>query len=875
MSLMYLTAGRGVRHWLALMLVLVTPVLGITVFARAQGTSGTLPDPISSRELSRYADRLDLSDEQRQAVQSIHNKYRADFARLRDGEIEEYLSTHGGAGNLRITFDRSEVEKDARDLQKLLGRIRSVDERFFDQLLALLTEQQQAMLPRIRQARERARYQSGMSLIGIIINPAARHDLSALMTELDLAPEPGSDLDLVLQQYETRLTASARDLHDVSVKKELLMFDRMAEQGYGADVLEDPSGAEGLIDVLFSAMNHVQDRMNDQAAEIADLNRRTLKELTALMPEDQARKLRGRFLQRAYHDPLVSGQRVSRRFSTALERDELTDQQRSQIEGMQLAYEQQRQQNVERLMDAHDESSRTGFLINPTEEQEALREKREKAVDDAQERCRSFDEQTMLALDAVLGEDLAQRVTRRIEQEDAESGEGQQEVRMMAVSVMSVGSGEGEAGISTFTSTFTPVDIDTGGAFTERAGIPGPLTVQDLGRHARRLEMTEDERAIASALHDDYRVQFDESTRERIEELRELEQRIGPGGGIHIREEDVEPELPTVGDVDRMYALRRELMRAVDETDSRLFDDLRAVITDDDRAQRVDRARMARRRDVYARAGDRGGGTGMFAFGGGLLTIGGSDSREESVDLTSMVEDLELPDETAARIDTILLDYEQQITDVFRTRYEASQRVDEDMQKRMVRATRQTARGREVEMSADAEGFEAIEAKREEARKAADRIVHLNRSALQQLTDTLDASTAQLLRRAYDRAAFPGVFRDPEALDGKLQAALALLDLTDGQRRDLQDLVASYTAEYEECCRRMVEFQREARVIGEDPGAGPPPIDIQDLQQRSRDLEKLKFERNELNGRTLTRLRTLLNEAQARSIGAADTGEDR
>ena len=36
--------------------------------APAQGTSGSLPDPISARELSRYADRLALSDQQRPTV---------------------------------------------------------------------------------------------------------------------------------------------------------------------------------------------------------------------------------------------------------------------------------------------------------------------------------------------------------------------------------------------------------------------------------------------------------------------------------------------------------------------------------------------------------------------------------------------------------------------------------------------------------------------------------------------------------------------------------------------------------------------------------------------------------------------------------------
>lgn len=867
-------AGPSVRNRLAaLLLLFVLPLLGIASSAKAQGTSGTLPDPISSSELSRYAEVLDLSQEQRQAIEGAHNKYRADFARLRDGEIEEYLKTHGGAGNISITFDRSKVEKDTRELQKLLGRVRSLDERFFDQLLALLTERQQTILPRIRQARERVRYQSGMSLIGIMVNPASHVDLSALMIQLDIAPAFGSDLDLALQQYESRLTAAARDLHDVSVNKELLMFDRMAEQGYGAEVLEDPSRAEGLIDALFAAMNHVQDEMNDQAAEIADLNRRTLKELELLMPADQARKLRTRFGQMAYHDPLVSGRQVSRRFEAALERKDLTDQQRAQVESMQVAYAQERRQHVDRLMDAHDENSRSGIMINPTEEQEALRQKREKAVEDEQERCRGFDERTMLALDAVLGEDIAQRIARRIEQEDAASGEDQVETRGVMISVMTVG-GEGtEAGISSFSTSFTADEINLGGPLAERGGVPGPLSQEDMARHARHLELTDDEQAIVSALHEDYCQQFDEATHDRLEELGELNGRIG-FGAFHIQEDDEEPEMPTVSDVDRMFGLKRSLMGSIDEMDNLFFEDVRMVINDDDRASRVDRARMARQRDVLVKAG--GGGGGLFSFGGGggggafvSLPGMGGEAQEESVDLTAVVDGLDLPHKVCAEIDPILIEYEQQVTDVFRTRYEASQRADEQMQKNSVRAMQMTEDGRRVEYSADAEGFELMEAKRQEANKAADRIVQLNRACLKRLLGSLDSSSAASLQSAYDRAAFPAVFRDSDSMDRQLQAAMSLPDLTPARRRDVQDLWTQYQVDYDACCQKLVEFHR-----GPDDGGESESLEghqaIQGLQQRMRELEKLKFERTELNGRTKTSLRALLTEEQAQRVGLTD-----
>src|SRR5688572_3305899 len=59
--------------------------------AAAQGTFGMLPDPIGTVELMKYADRLNLSAQQRSAFQSMHDQYKQEFRTLRDGEIADFL----------------------------------------------------------------------------------------------------------------------------------------------------------------------------------------------------------------------------------------------------------------------------------------------------------------------------------------------------------------------------------------------------------------------------------------------------------------------------------------------------------------------------------------------------------------------------------------------------------------------------------------------------------------------------------------------------------------------------------------------------------------------------------------------------------------
>src|SRR5436190_5358349 len=74
-----------------LVLGAIASILIFAGSARGQGTSGTLPDPISARELTRYEDRLQLSPQQRQAAETFHEQYKREFRALREGEIADFL----------------------------------------------------------------------------------------------------------------------------------------------------------------------------------------------------------------------------------------------------------------------------------------------------------------------------------------------------------------------------------------------------------------------------------------------------------------------------------------------------------------------------------------------------------------------------------------------------------------------------------------------------------------------------------------------------------------------------------------------------------------------------------------------------------------
>ena len=81
---------KALRSYVAA-LVMIVPLVAATTHSHAQGTSGMLPDPISSRDLEGYARRLQLDEFQRLAIDPLHEQYRAAFRQLREDDIAKLL----------------------------------------------------------------------------------------------------------------------------------------------------------------------------------------------------------------------------------------------------------------------------------------------------------------------------------------------------------------------------------------------------------------------------------------------------------------------------------------------------------------------------------------------------------------------------------------------------------------------------------------------------------------------------------------------------------------------------------------------------------------------------------------------------------------
>lgn len=120
-------------------------------------------------------------------------------------------------------------------------------------------------------------------------------------------------------------------------------------------------------------------------------------------------------------------------------------------------------------------------------------------------------------------------------------------------------------------------------------------------------------------------------------------------------------------------------------------------------------------------------------------------------------------------------------------------------------------------------------------------------------------------RSAWLRAAAPKVYADSRDAMTSLDAAFAMPGLSDTQRAQVNALRGEHAALHRDVCDRLAELSIAAtpatpRAVRPDGAAT--------LEERNRAIADGRFERTELNARSLRRLRSILTDDQARAIPA-------
>ena len=827
MSYIALIFRRAAMRSYVLALIVMVSLVTATSHLHAQGTSGMLPDPISSRDLEGYARRLQLDEFQRLAIDPLHEQYRTAFRQLREDDIAKLLKQTiemtGGGFNMP---QREKVERLLKDMKRTLNKIEQLDSRLFDQIDVVLTDTQRAALPRVRLARARQRYRNAAMGAGGFGSQAAGVDLSELYGRLELSDQELLDSDPLIASYERRLTPAVEKLYDATITMSMDMMDAFEAAGMTDLDMTDPESAQQMMETMQAIWQDIGDDMQKKSKAIADLNGRTLKSVRSRLSPKNARKLRYDYYSRAYPTAPKDPMSAQKRFESALRLKQLTEEQRLAVEDAARSHQVRHDRITDEMIKFLEERDEDRSILLPGVDEEAWQEYW-KELQSFSGKWTELNESAMESLNAQLGPELAAKIN------DPRAG------REMAVA-------EVEPGAEETTSQDQPNEQPTD-QFGRPVGPAVAISTYELERYVDKLNLTDEQRAVVQLLHEEYRSKYAEHAKQQAQKAQEEQRALfnATRGGQRA--------MASIDFQFWMQDAQDRTIKDLDVADEAFFSDLALMLGENAPTEQLDRLRLARQRRLFGQRPNQ------FAFG-----FPGTESNETSVDLSALVDDSELDAVKTDDIDALLRAYEKTITGAFRNRYEAglvAQRRRTEAMAEMMR--RQQEGDMEDAMAFGMEYQQMMQDIGKTVQESEEEITQLNRDTLQEITAALDERSARKFRAAYRRKAFPNIYNESNSGERHLEAASKLGKLTDDQRLAIELHRVEYQPVYEDLCNQMVEIlsQSTGRPNFTDPGQ------IKDYMQQQQKLEVIKFDRSELNAKARRRLRQILTPEQLMRIG--------
>ncbi len=837
-------------HVLPIAFLMLLLALLTTERAEAQGTFGALPDPISSQHLNGYADRLGMSDQQLLALGEPHARYLEQFRQLREGDIEKFFDHFREMRPGR--FDPSQFkqfETIVKDFTRLMNRIRTLDESFFNDMQGVLTDDQAEKLIRIRQSRERERLRTEASRVTDFVNPAVRVDLAEMLLELDLPPADLEAVDPLLASYEHQLTTYSRRVFDSGTKAILDGLKKLDKLGLDQEMMENPGRMMRFFGDFQLIWDEIKVDLLKSADQLAELNQRTFRQLATALPNESYRQLRAQYLGRAYREAAEVGRQAESLFRGALEMEELPSEMRESVAALAAAHLNSQDRLADQIMDLLNEHRRNLTLMQIARMgEDPVRAK----IDELQARAQAADESAIETLKAMLGPGLAEELSpappgvRRREDRIAvrtERGRGGVGARM----VVARGGGMHQGAIS-FLTGFTP---------------PDRISEQAVDQLAQRLALDEMQLALLHSLHDDYLDRFNSIRNEHAAPYARVVEQIR-------REEDRPSDPAELAELlDSGFQRLLSLLEAVRAADQRFFDDVQIALLDgsDEGQLSVLKAAVSSRDRIQYQVPEQAEPTGpAMAFIG--------SAGEARVDIAELVTSLNVERTLWSDIAPLIAAYEQDAADLFRQRFESE--VATHRQSLQFMMARRGDDDRERRGNRFREMGERMTQVREAARTVNNALAELNRKSLDVVLDRLPEHEGTRLEDAYYRKAFPAAFDDPASAEERIQSALTLRDLTEAQRSRLMEIAAEYRPVYRDITYAIVEHhmaladapvwrgpRRDRERGGERENA------MRERMERASSLEVLNFDRAELNERTMRELRAILRPDQVEQIAAA------
>jgi hypothetical protein len=780
--------------------------------------------------------------EQGVAIEGLHDGYRERFRLLRENEIEHFLTkTKAMQGGMP---KKEQIEEFTRSYERVNKQIAEVDDSFFDGVVTLMGEERRISVQRARDARSRTRSNGGM-LRGLMSQyPSV--DLSAIALEMGLTPEELATIDPMLAIYEQNLTASIKDLGVASTRMMRDMFDELEKAGFGEvsqeDMMKDPEKMKQMMETTQSAMAKAGERMKAKSRKLSEFNNKTCQALAGQLTGDSKRKLRALYLAKAYPELSSDPSGANVLFKRALRLKKLDDAAREQIRAAYLQWQAADDAFVEQSIKEIDESRAshkwmdfTGNGDNAKKMAERMKQRKEIAT------------KALKSVSPLVGNPHLQFMFEN-------SNEiGGQEITDESLDIIEDGddasTGEESSGINARAADAEDPSSEQETLIFNR----GPMGESAIDLIATQLALDDSGKALLKTMHQDYMKKWDEEIRTEQSRVDDLNSGRWSRAAKNSDDMNVDETKQAA-----YFNGRKALLQKSTEVDEAFLNELISVLGE----KSTPVLQMAKLERVLERLESNKG-----MFGGFDSFMGASESL---VNIVTVLNSAKLSPEEQAKVrEALAMKIDPLIKDQLTL---LSQSIDQDREMEemgMRSAAKFSGQNEEkpdmVEMQKLGMETMAIQARQTELKTKRTAAV---RAAWATAIAPLGEKQQASLQLAFDEHAYPSIFKDSRSASPFIEKALALHDLSDDQRKQLQSLSETSRAEHVDFCRKMLPKK----------AAGPPPAQAEEMQQYWQEQmqvanarEKIRFERDEHSQRAISAIRRILNESQVNKInGLAD-----
>ena len=796
---------------------------------------------MSAAELSQFMNLyVHPSKEQSVAIEGLHDGYRERFRLLRENEIEHFLTkTKAMQGGMP---KKEQIEEFTKSYERVNKQIAQVDDSFFDGVVTLMGEERRISVQRARDARSRTRSNGGM-LRGLMSQyPSV--DLSAIALEMGLTPEELATIDPMLAIYEQNLTASIKDLGVASMRLIRDVYAELEKAGVGEhsqeDMMKDPEKMKQMMETMKSAMAKASERVTAKSRKLSEFNNKTCQALAGQLTGDSKRKLRALYLAKAYPELSSNPSGANVLFKRALRLKKLDEAAREQIRAAYLQWQAADDAFVEQSIKEIDESRANHKIMDFTGSGDDAKKIRERM-----KQRKEIAASALKSVSPLVGNPQLQAM---FEFADSE-GEMNDETEEAIEDGDDASTGEESSGINARAADAEDPSSEQETVITNR----GPMGESAIDLIATQLALDDSGKALLKTMHQDYMKKWDEEIRTEQSRVDDLNTGRWARAAKNSDDMNVNETKQTA-----YFNGRKALLQKSTEADEAFLNDLSSVLGE----KSTPVLQMAKLERVLERLESD---TGMF--GGPYSPMGASESLVNIVTVLNSAklspeEQAKVREALAMKIDPLIKD---QLTSL-------SQSIDQDreMDEMSMRSAAKFSGQNEekpdmVEMQKLGMETMAIQARQTELKTKRTAAV---RAAWATAIAPLGEKQQASLQLAFDEHAYPSIFKDSRSASPFIEKALALHDLSDDQRKQLQSLSETSRAEHVDFCRKMLPKK----------AAGPPPVQGEEVQQYWQEQmqvanarEKIRFERDEHSQRAISAIRRILNESQVNKInGLAD-----